>query len=62
MKSIGTQLREAREERELVVEDVEHELRIPASLIRDLEADEYSNFATLTYARYFLALKVRSLS
>ena len=55
MESIGGSLRAAREKRNLSVEEIEFETHIRSEILRDLEADEYSNFANLTYARSFLA-------
>jgi len=56
MESIGGRLAGAREKRGLSIEDVEFETHIRANVLRDLEVDEYANFANLTYARSFLAL------
>lgn len=52
--TIGTQLREAREARNLSLEDVRHRARIPVELIVALEEDRIDAFASLTYARKFL--------
>jgi len=56
MESIGGSLRSAREQRNQTIEDVEFKTHVRADVLRDLEADEYSNFANLTYARSFLSL------
>ncbi|MBP7948210.1 MAG: helix-turn-helix domain-containing protein [Verrucomicrobiales bacterium] len=55
-ESIGRQLLEARVRKGLVVEDVEFKTHIPAARVRELENDDFSNFANLTYARSFLKL------
>jgi cytoskeletal protein RodZ len=55
-KSIGKQLYESRIARGLSIEDVQHKTRIPAPRLQEMENDDYSNFANLTYAKGFLAL------
>lgn len=61
MFSIGQQLSSARENRELTIEDVAFHTRIPAARLRDLENDDLSRFANLTYARGFLKIYSRFL-
>jgi cytoskeletal protein RodZ len=56
MATIGQQLKIARNERGLTIEDVAFQTRIPAGRVRDLEGDDLSKFANLTYARGFLKL------
>lgn len=56
MSSAGTQLRQARQARDLCIEDVAFETRIPHQRLRELENDDLSNFANLTYAKGFLKL------
>jgi len=56
MATIGQQFRRAREERGLCIEDVAFHTRIPAARLRDMEGDDLSRFANLTYARGFLKL------
>ncbi len=50
----GTKLRRARKLRQISLEDVSRATKIRVSQLADLEADEYSNFANLAYARSFL--------
>lgn len=54
-EQIGTRLREAREEAGLIHEDVFHRVRIPISVIRALEAEDFSVFSSPTYAKSFLS-------
>ncbi len=56
MASIGQQLQQSRLALELSVDDVTFRTRIPAGLVRDMENDDLSHFANLTYARGFLKL------
>jgi cytoskeleton protein RodZ len=56
MATIGQQLKHARTERTLTVEDVAFHTRIPAARVRDMENDDLSRFANLTYARGFLKI------
>ncbi len=56
LQSIGKQLMAARVERGLAVEDVAFKTYIPAAKIRELENDDFSNFANLTYAKGFLKI------
>jgi cytoskeletal protein RodZ len=55
-KSIGRQIHDARVAQDLTLEDLRHELKIPLNLLADIETDDYSNFANLTYAKCFLKL------
>ena len=52
---IGDQLREARERAGLTAADVNFKTRLPLSVITALEAGEFSEFASPTYAKSFLA-------
>lgn len=54
--SIGKKLLAARVARGLSVEDVAFKTHIPAARISELENDDFSNFANLTYAKGFLKL------
>ena len=56
MPTIGQQLQQARLALDLSVEDVAFRTRIPADRVRDMEHDDLSHFANLTYARAFLKL------
>ncbi len=56
MKTIGQQLQHARTARGLSIDDVAFQTRIPAAKLRDMENDDLSRFANLTYARGFLKL------
>ncbi|HEX2751179.1 MAG TPA: helix-turn-helix domain-containing protein [Verrucomicrobiales bacterium] len=61
MPSIGQQLSFARKARDLTAEDVAFHTRIPAARVRDMENDDLSRFANLTYARGFLKIYSRFL-
>ena len=50
----GTKLRRARKLRKLSLEDVSRATKIRVNQLADLEGDEYSNFANLSYAKSFL--------
>ena len=52
--SIGEQLRNERERKGLSIEDIAHSTRIHADTVLNLEADDYSSFASTTYAKSFL--------
>jgi cytoskeletal protein RodZ len=56
MLTIGQQLARARADRDLSIEDVAFHTHIPAGQLRDMENDDLSRFANLTYARGFLKL------
>jgi len=60
-KTIGERLREAREQNGQSIEDVAHATRIHANTLRGLEDDDYSGFASTTYAKSFLNLYARHL-
>ncbi len=53
---LGKRLRQARLKRDLTLMDVAHETRIPIDRIKDLEKDDLSNFANLTYAKSFVSI------
>lgn len=55
-QSIGKQLMAARTARGLSVEDIAFKTHIPAARISELENDDFSNFANLTYAKGFLKI------
>jgi cytoskeletal protein RodZ len=54
-ESVGRKLQQARLARKLEVEDVAETTKIRPERIVDLEADEYSHFPNLAYAKSFLA-------
>lgn len=54
LETVGTQLRRARISREISLEDAARATKIRAARLADLEADVYTNFANLAYARGFL--------
>jgi cytoskeletal protein RodZ len=60
--SLGKRLHDARTHRGMNVLDAAFYTRIPADRIRELENDDYSNFANLTYAKSFLKLYASHLS
>jgi len=60
-KTIGERLRKAREQKSQSIEDVAHATRIHANTLRGLEDDDYSGFASTTYAKSFLNLYARHL-
>jgi len=51
---IGKKLREAREETGYTIADVVHRAHLPRSVIEALEAEDFSVFASPTYAKSFL--------
>ena len=55
VESVGRKLQQARLARKLEIEDVAERTKIRPDRIIDLEADEYSHFPNLTYAKSFLA-------
>lgn len=59
--TIGRRLRAARESKGVSIEDAAFETRIHASYLRGLENDDYSAFASSTYAKSFLTLYSRYL-
>jgi cytoskeletal protein RodZ len=54
IQSIGERLRDERKKQGLSIEDVAHATRIHADTLLNLEADDYSAFASITYAKSFL--------
>lgn len=62
MFSVGHQLMKARQARDLSIEDVAFATRIPHHRLREMENDDLSNFANLTYAKGFLKLYSRFLN
>jgi cytoskeleton protein RodZ len=61
MKTVGKQLQEARLARNWTPELASRETKIKVDRLRDLEADDYSNFTSPTYARGFVRTYARSL-
>lgn len=61
MLSIGQQLAQARHARGITPEEAAFHTRIPVALVRDLENDDLSHFANITYARGFLKIYSRYL-
>lgn len=59
--SVGQQMMHSRLAHGWTIEDVAFQTRIPHTLLRDLENDDLSNFANLTYAKGFLKLYSRHL-
>jgi cytoskeletal protein RodZ len=55
MESVGSRLQRARLAHRLEIEEVAERTKIRPDRLIDLEADEYSNFPNLTYAKSFLA-------
>jgi len=60
-ESVGRKLQQARLARKLEIEDVAERTKIRPNRIIDLEADEYTHFPNLTYAKSFLAKYARFL-
>jgi cytoskeletal protein RodZ len=60
-ESVGRKLQQARLARKLEIEDVAERTKIRPDRLMDLEADEYSHFPNLTYAKSFLAKYARFL-
>jgi cytoskeletal protein RodZ len=60
-ETVGRKLQQARLSRKLEIEDVAERTKIRPDRIIDLEADEYSHFPNLTYAKSFLAKYARFL-
>lgn len=52
---IGNRLRQAREGRGWSLEDVEFQTRLPKSVLRALEEDDFSVFSSSLYAKSFLS-------
>lgn len=61
VESVGRKLQQARLAQKLEIEDVAERTKIRPDRIIDLEADEYSHFPNLTYAKSFLAKYARFL-
>ena len=61
VESIGSKLQRARLGKKLDIEEVAERTKIRPERIVDLEADEYSHFPNLTYAKSFLAKYARFL-
>ena len=61
MKSVGKQLQEARLARNWTPELAARETKIKVERVRDLEADNYANFTSPTYARGFVRTYARAL-
>ncbi len=53
-ETLGQRLARARKEKGLTLEDVARATKIRVPRLRDMEADDYSNFPSLVYARGFL--------
>ena len=53
VESVGRKLQQARLAQKLEIEDVAERTKIRPDRIIDLEADEYSHFPNLTYAKSF---------
>ena len=51
---IGEQLQKEREKRDLSLQDVAHEIRIPTGTLRALEENDYSTFSSPAYTKSFL--------
>lgn len=54
MGTIGETLGDARQDSGLSIEDVAHETHIHPTTIRSIEADDFSTFASVAYARSFI--------
>src|SRR5271155_1198714 len=61
MKTVGKQLQEARLAKSWTPELAARETKIKVDRLRDLEADDYSNFSSPTYARGFVRTYARFL-
>src|ERR1700722_11861892 len=61
VESVGRKLQQARLARKLEIEEVAERTKIRPDRIIDLEADEYSHFPNLPYAKSFLAKYARFL-
>ena len=61
MKSVGKQLQEARLAKNWTPELAARETKIKVERVRDLEADNYANFTSPTYARGFVRTYARAL-
>lgn len=54
LDQIGERLRKARESRQLLIEDVAFQTKLPSSAISALESDDFSHFTSPVYAKSFL--------
>lgn len=54
--TLGKQMAQERAKQNLSVEDVAHRTRIPGSIVKYLENDDYSHFPNLVYAKSFLKM------
>src|SRR5271170_2636479 len=61
MKTVGKQLQEARLAKNWTPELAARETKIKIERLRDLEADDYSQFSSPTYARGFVRTYARAL-
>src|ERR1700678_491259 len=61
MKTVGKQLQEARLARNWTPELAARETKIKVDRLHDLESDDYSHFASPTYARGFVRTYARAL-
>jgi cytoskeletal protein RodZ len=61
MKTVGKQLQDARLAKNWTPELAARETKIKVDRLRDLEADDYSNFTSPTYARGFVRTYARAL-
>src|SRR2546423_449034 len=59
--SLGYKLRQARLRKNITIEEAAHATKIRTGRIEDLERDDYSNFANLSYAKGFLAIYAKYL-
>ncbi len=61
MNSIGEQLRSARHEKQVSLEDVARVTRIKLDILEKLEADEFDRLVSPTYAKSFLKMYAEHL-
>ncbi len=61
MATIGQKLVETRLSRGLTVEDVAHQTRIPRHVLVQIEEDDFSQFASVAYAKSFIGKYSRHL-
>jgi cytoskeleton protein RodZ len=61
MKTVGKQLQDARKAKEWSPELAARETKIKVERLRELEADDYTNFSSPTYARGFVRTYARAL-
>ncbi len=60
-ESLGSYLYSQRVERQLEVEDIQNETRIPSRILRAMEADDFASLPAEAFARGFYALYAKSL-